>query len=83
MCVCVCVCVPYHEDVADLGIHGNPADFRGQTECAQSSHVLTITRVTHAVAMVTNIACLEDNLNLCSWARIFKHWRDKNKRGLM
>ena len=75
VCVCVCVCVhaPYHEYLADLGIHGNPADLRHQTEGAQSSHVLAITRVTHAVAMVTNIACLEDNLNLCSWAGILEY----------
>ena len=73
--VCVCdVCVDtYHEDLAYLAIHSHPADLRGQTKRAKNSHVFTITMVTHGVAMITDIAWLENDLRLCSRTGIFKH----------
>ena len=44
----------YHEDVADLCIHGNPASLRGNTEHAQWEGGLTAFPLTAAVAMATN-----------------------------
>ena len=44
----------YHEYVADLCIHGNPASLRGNTEHAQWEGGLAALPLTAAVTMTTN-----------------------------
>ena len=69
----------YHEHITDLGVHGDPADLRGNTDSSQDNCSLSLLPslpLPHPVTrVVAGIPRQEGDWRLSTWCWVFIHCR--------